>query len=223
MLVHWLAALLFVLAVGSIVSRGLLPSGHAWRPGLRNLHLAVGQLIFVLAFVRLAVRLKSPLPPAPGTPAWAVWAGHGAHALLYAVMVVQPLLGVMFMQAGDKTVSLFGLTLPALVGSDKELHFALKDAHLWVGNAFYGLLGLHVAAALWHHGVRRDDTLRRMLRLRATPGPAATVAPAAETDVVAAAFDPPHQWAARSIDAARASARAEAPAQAAARPKTPAN
>lgn len=165
-LLHWMVALLFVLAITGIVGRGLLPSGHAWRPGMRSMHVVVGQVIFLLALVRVVVRLRSGMPHLDGAPAWSVWIRRVAHGLLYAVMLGQPLTGVMFMQAGDKTVSLFGLALPTFMPSDPQLHFQLKDLHVFVGNAFYALIALHVLAALWHHGIRRDDTLRRMLVLR---------------------------------------------------------
>jgi cytochrome b561 len=39
----------------------------------------------------------------------------------------------------------------------------LEDLHETVGNVFYGVIGLHVAAAFWHHYVRRDRVLRQML------------------------------------------------------------
>lgn len=165
-LLHWLMALLFLLAIGGIVGRGLLPSGHPVRPWLRNAHMLIGQLIFVFAVLRLLVRLRSPVRPLAGLSRGAVWAGRAVHGLLYGVMLAQPLSGVLFMQAGDKTVSFLGLPLPAVVASDPERHFQLKDAHVLLGQAFYALLVLHVVAALWHHWVLKDDTLSRMLDLR---------------------------------------------------------
>ncbi len=165
-LLHWLMALLFLLAITGIVGRGLLPSGHALRPGMRQAHILIGQLIFVFSLVRLVVRLRSPPRPVPGLSRPAVWAGRTVHTLLYGVMLLQPVSGVLFMQAGDKSVSFFGWTLPTLVGSDPALHFEIKDLHVLTGNVFYVLLSLHVVAALWHHLVLRDATLRRMLDLR---------------------------------------------------------
>lgn len=156
-------ALLVLGAVAVIVGRGLLPSGHAWRPVLRSTHLVLGQLIFAACLVRLVVRWCHPLPPLPGSNRWASWAARGLHGLFYVVLLAQPVTGVLFMQAGDKAVSLAGFTWPAMVPSNPELHFQLKDAHVLAGQVLYVLIALHVGAALFHHHVLRDDTLRRML------------------------------------------------------------
>ena len=194
-------ALMVLCALTTIASRGLLPSGHPWRPALRNTHLVIGQLIFVACLVRLVVRWRHPLPPAPGTHPLAVWAARGVHGLLYAALLAQPVTGLLFMQAGDKTVSLAGFSWPMLVGSDAELHFQLKDLHVLAGQALYALVGLHVAAALWHHHVRRDDTLRRMLPWRR----------AAPTATAPQPLPRPGALAAQAIDGARQQAAAHPP------------
>jgi hypothetical protein len=144
----------------------------------------------------------------------AVWAARGLHALLYVVMLAQPVTGLLFMQAGDKTVSLAGITWPTLVPSDAELHFQLKDLHILTGQVLYALIALHVAAALWHHHVRRDDTLRRMLpwtsRRTPAPTPVSTPVPAPALQ----AQRRPGDLAAQAIDGARQPASApRVPAQ----------
>ena len=55
------------------------------------------------------------------------------------------------------------LALPALLPENEALAHTLEDLHGTIGEAFYWVIGLHVVAALYHHWVRRDDTLRRML------------------------------------------------------------
>ncbi len=55
------------------------------------------------------------------------------------------------------------LALPSPFAVNREVALSLKGLHVWLGNAFYWVIGLHVLAALWHHLIRRDDTLRRML------------------------------------------------------------
>lgn len=186
-LIHWMAALLVVLGVSAMELRWLLPSGHAARPWLRDVHLWTGQLVLLSTLVRLVVRWRSPLPPAQAGGAWARFAARAVHWALYGVLLTQPVLGVVFMQAGDKTVHLFGSALPALVAPDPDLHAQVKDAHKLVGQALYGLLGLHVAAALWHHYLLKDGTLVRMLRWQRRPVLAvAEAALAAETPQPAA-------------------------------------
>jgi cytochrome b561 len=78
-------------------------------------------------------------------------------------MFAQPVLGVLSMQAGDKTVVFLGWALPKLMDSDPAVYFVLKDVHKWIGNSFYFLIGMHALGALWHHFVLKDDSLRGML------------------------------------------------------------
>ncbi|WP_338052440.1 cytochrome b [Rhodoferax sediminis] len=69
--------------------------------------------------------------------------------------------------ARGKPIPYFGLTaLPALLGENKALAKQLKDIHGTGAAIGYFLIGLHAAAALFHHYVKRDTTLRRMLLLK---------------------------------------------------------
>ena len=50
-----------------------------------------------------------------------------------------------------------------LVHADPAAREVVEELHESLGEIFYWVIGLHVAAALWHHLVKRDNTLRRML------------------------------------------------------------
>jgi len=97
-------------------------------------------------------------------PAWQALPARGVHVLLYAMLIVQPLLGIATAWTDGKTilVPFTSIAVPALLAADKELAHQLEDIHKLVANGFYFVVGLHVLAALYHHFVRRDDTLRRM-------------------------------------------------------------
>lgn len=88
------------------------------------------------------------------------------HGLLYAFLILMPLLGWLTLSAGGKPIPFFGLELPALVGPDKALASTVKEIHETIGTVGYYLIGLHAAAALYHHYFVHDDTLRRMLPQR---------------------------------------------------------
>ena len=160
---HWLMAAMLVVAVAAVLLRGQLPSGHAWRPMARTVHLVAGQCVLAMVLLRLVLRWRLGMPPAEGVGRLATWAGRAVHGLLYGVMLAQPLIGILFLQAGGKPVAFFGWQLPTLIGEDKALHFDLKEAHQVIGLAFYGLVSMHVGAALWHHVALRNATLHRML------------------------------------------------------------
>jgi cytochrome b561 len=79
-------------------------------------------------------------------------------------MVVQPLLGVLAVwAAGDSlTVPFTNTQLSPLVQMSGQAHL-LEEAHEFIGNTFYAVIGVHVLAALWHQFIRHDGLLRRML------------------------------------------------------------
>lgn len=128
---------------------------------------AVRLSVFALVFVRLAIRFVTPSPQM--SPQIATWQHHLAglmHAALYVFLIVMPLLGWLTLSASDKVIPFFGLELPSLIGPDKAFASALKEIHETIGTIGYYLIGLHAAAALYHHYFVRDDTLLRMLPQR---------------------------------------------------------
>jgi len=136
---------------------------------LINLHLSLGALLMLLVFFRIGWRLRHPAPPPlPGTPPWQRWAAGSTHLALYALLVVMSVTGWAASSARNWPISLFGAgTLPSLVPEGTKLGFKAGDLHAdrlsWV---LLGVIGIHVLAALYHHFVRRDLVLRRMLPWR---------------------------------------------------------
>ena len=81
------------------------------------------------------------------------------HGLLYPFFA-QPLIGIAHSGAANFPVVVFGsFTLPALIGLDEALKKTLEDAHEWASIILFLVL-LHIAAALRHHFVIKDDVLR---------------------------------------------------------------
>lgn len=161
---HWLTLLLVVAVYACIELRGQFPRGSEPREALKAWHFMLGLTVLGLTFVRVAARLHGGTPPVhpPLTPLQARAAALG-HVLLYAFLLAMPLLGWLVLSTGGKPIPFFGLQLPALTGKDAERAALLKTLHEAIGTAGYALIGLHAAAALYHHYVRRDDVVRRML------------------------------------------------------------
>ena len=161
---HWLMLALFIAVYASIELRVLFEKGTELRETMKSLHFMFGLLIFFLVWLRLLVRVKYPAPriePAPSQ--WQQTAARLAHLLLYALMIGMPLAGWLMLSASGKPVPFFGLELPALIGKNKELAGQIKEIHELVGTIGYFLIGTHAAAALFHHYIKRDTTLLRML------------------------------------------------------------
>lgn len=87
-----------------------------------------------------------------------------AHLALYALLIVIPLLGVLLTWLRGDALSFFGLfTIPAPFSPDRDTARSIKAVHSLLANGILILVGIHSLAALWHHFVRKDDVLKRML------------------------------------------------------------
>jgi len=160
---HWGMALLIIVSLALIELRDFAPKGSALRAGLRDWHSQVGLVVLALVWFRFFWRLANIEPAiVPPPAAWQRKAAHAVEWTFYALMVVLPVLGIIMMQADDKTVALLGASLPSFVAVDKPWAHRIEGVHEWLGNAMMVLIGLHVAATMWHRVVLRDNTLARM-------------------------------------------------------------
>jgi len=161
---HWLTAVVIAAVFASIELREYFPKGGETRDQLKALHFMLGLTVWLLILVRLVLRRRERAPRIVPPPSrWQTAAAHVMHALLYAVMIAMPVLGWLVLSGEGKPVPFFGLTLPPLMAEDKDLAHRIEDVHVFIGNAFYYLIGLHALAALAHHYLAKDNTLVRML------------------------------------------------------------
>ncbi|MBK1720021.1 cytochrome b [Thiocystis violacea] len=161
---HWLTLLLLVAVYACIELREFFPKGSDPREALKAWHFMLGLSVLALVVVRLVVSLLSPTPPIePALPKWQALPAKLVHLALYLLMIAMPLAGWLILSAAGKPIPFFGLQLPALIGENKELAGSIKELHEVVGTVGYYLIGLHAAAALFHHYIARDNTLTRML------------------------------------------------------------
>ncbi len=164
---HWLTLLLLVAVYACIELREFYPKGSDPRDALKQWHFMLGLSVFVLVWLRLALQLWGPKPRVqPPLGLWQHRIARLMHMALYLFMVVMPLLGWLVLSAKGKTIPFFGLELPALVGADNGLADSVEDIHVTIGTIGYYLIGLHAAAALFHHYVQHDNELLRMLPQR---------------------------------------------------------
>ena len=161
---HWLTLLLIASVYACIELRGNFPKGSDIREGLKTWHFMLGLSVLVLVVFRATVHFVGVVPriqPAP--PKWQNLFAKLMHVALYALMIGMPIMGWLALSAEGRVVSFFGMHLPQLVNESKSVADWAKELHETGGTIGYFLIGLHAAAALFHHYVVRDDTLRRML------------------------------------------------------------
>ena len=162
---HWLMAVLILLVYLAIEQRGLFPRGSGGRFAMMQSHFWLGLSVFALALWRLSLRTRHGAPAVtPPLPRWQSGLSRLAHVALYAFFIAMPMLGLATAWTDGKDLYLpfTQIMVPPLLGEDKALAHTLEDLHGQIGEIFYWVIGLHIAAALYHHFVRRDDTLRRM-------------------------------------------------------------
>jgi cytochrome b561 len=161
---HWFAALLIFAGFGlGLFMTGLEISPEKFR--YYAWHKWLGITVFLLAAGRLAWRAAHPAPALPRTmPAWQIRAAAAAHGLLYALMLAIPVSGWIYSSATGVSVAYLNLVdLPNLVSKDRELAKILLLVHQTLNYLLAAAVTVHVAAALKHHFVDRDDVLARML------------------------------------------------------------
>ena len=160
---HWLMAVMIL----GLLALGLYMSDLPLSPEkltLYSWHKWAGVTVFVLVWLRLAWRVTHRPPALPDTlsPLMRL-AAHAGHAGLYVLMVAIPLTGWLMSSAkGFQTVWFGVLPIPDLLGRDRELGDLLQQVHKLLNLLLMLTLAGHVAAALWHHFVLKDDTLHRM-------------------------------------------------------------
>jgi cytochrome b561 len=163
---HWLT--LFLVAAIFILAFSIdFASSREQAVALTQLHRSFGVTVWVVTLGRLVWRQFARFPNWPADMPQAMrFAAQWSEYALYALLLTQPILGLLHTNARGDRVNLFFLgQLPAIIGQNRPLAKQLLEAHETVGLLLLGLIALHAAAALYHHFRRRDDTLDAMLPL----------------------------------------------------------
>jgi cytochrome b561 len=178
---HWAIAALVLtnIAVG-FVMEGLAPPLKAVAVPF---HFSCGMTVLALTALRVLWRLTHKPPPlSAGLRPWERMAAHGAHALLYLLMIAMPLIGWSIISAhpprAEGAAQIWGyLRLAALSPishladpAQKAAHGIFVDAHVAGGWILVAVLTLHVAGALKHQWIDREPALARMGIGRRDPG-----------------------------------------------------
>lgn len=168
---HWTLAFA-VLGTAALmyymVNMGDLESDQALRAEygrLLKLHKSIGLVVLFAVAFRFAWNRWRPRPPLPdGTTAAQRRVAGATHAFLYAAMLAVPLLGWMASMTYGGRTWFFGLfELPVWLPKNIDWAYVLQPAHIWAAWVMLAVVGVHAAAAAWHHFVRRDATLVQMM------------------------------------------------------------
>ncbi|MDH3355704.1 MAG: cytochrome b [Chromatiales bacterium] len=165
--IHWISALtvigLFALGLWMVE----LTYYDNWYQKGPALHESIGMALFVLTLVRLLWRSINITPD--GLPSHKRWEHSVATVVIFSLYLL--LLGVMvsgylISTADGRGIELFGLfTIPATLYGIEQQEDIAGEFHLIVASTLIGIALLHAGAALKHHFIDHDRTLRRMVGL----------------------------------------------------------
>ena len=161
---HWLTLLLMIAIYGSIELHEVIPRENPLRGAMEDWHIYLGFTVLVLAAVRLAINLRmNPPPITPTPPSWQLLVTLGMKVYLYALLLLAPISGWLYLSANDEAIKWFFIPLPAIAPVSEALAEFAEEAHAIFGLSGYLFIAVHAFAALYHHYLVKDDTLRRML------------------------------------------------------------
>ena len=161
---HWAVALLISVAFPlGLYMHDLVLTPYKLR--LFNYHKWIGIGVLLFAVLRVLWRFVYRPPDLPSTMTqWERSAASATHLLLYALLFIVPVTGWLASSAnGFQTVWFGVLPLPDVVGKNQDLGRLLFEVHRNANYLLLALVGAHVAAALKHHFLARDNVLARMI------------------------------------------------------------
>ncbi len=163
---HWVIAFLIIalIPLGWYMVR--LDYYDPWSYDALEIHKGLGMVVLLLASIMGAKQIAQRTTViAKPRKQWEALATKIIHYLLYALMLVVPATGYMISTSAGAGVSIFGLfEVPAVMPKSVPLRDAAISVHYYFAYAGVGLIAFHIAGALKHHFIERDDALKRMFR-----------------------------------------------------------
>lgn len=164
--IHWTTFIL-VLAIFGIGWGHELADSREVQRTLMDTHRVLGLIVALLTLTRIVLRIRA-IQPDDDTPPLLRMAAKASHGLLYLLLLALPAVGFVMTGAARAHPTLYGvIPVPSFTGHNRDLADQLGEWHERGAWVLLAVIGLHASAALWHHHVRKDDVLARMIpRLR---------------------------------------------------------
>lgn len=162
---HWLAAVLVAVLFihGNVWLDDWDEHGAAGR-GALTWHAAAGMTLALVMLLRMLWRFvnRTPMMPA-ATPDWEKRAAHLAHAALYAITFAVAVTGWLSTAAVTPPAQSYLLWLIEVPGPGWNGGKLIRELHELAADVLIAFAAAHALAALWHHFVKKDSVMRRML------------------------------------------------------------
>jgi cytochrome b561 len=163
-ILHWLTAALVL----SVIPIGLAMTHIDEGPlqdSLFHLHESIGATVIPIILIRLIYRLThNPLPLPADIPAIQRLAAETVHWALYLLVAAQTIVGWIATSAYGAPIIIFGLfRLPPIWPKDSDFSENVLLVHDVIGYSIAALICVHIGGALFHHFIRKDRVLLRMV------------------------------------------------------------
>lgn len=163
-ILHWLIAVIMIglIGVGWYMVKLSDEDILYWR--LLDLHEAVGLSLFILLPLKAVWMVVSPNPKyLPTQAAWERRVAAVVRWLFIVAILVIPLSGFLFVASNGEAVRLYHLiTIPDIGGLAQGAREWLSDVHYYVSYGCAALIAIHILAALKHHFIDANASLRRI-------------------------------------------------------------
>ena len=162
---HWLIAL----SIFGLFASGFwmveLDYYSEWYTKAPHWHKSVGLLLFVVLCISFIWRHSTEKPLyEPGVKNWEILSAKWVQALMSALTLLIVVTGYLITTANGDPVSLFNwFDIPALISDIKNQEDITGKLHKWMAYVLIAFACLHASAALYHHIIKKDRTLLKML------------------------------------------------------------
>ena len=163
-ILHWTMAVLILgmLSVGFYMTS--LPDSDT-KNTIYNMHKATGVVVLTILVFRILWRSNNYLvKPVSGLPWLIQKISLFTHVVLYLLMLAMPITGLLMSLFAGYNISVFGLFTIKSWRVDTQAATLFHDFHEALALILAILVCLHILAALYHHFIRKDDTLNRMIK-----------------------------------------------------------
>ncbi|WP_241649997.1 cytochrome b/b6 domain-containing protein [Rosenbergiella collisarenosi] len=161
-LLHWCTLLALLAAYGSIESRSLFELSLGQRKIVAITHVYAGMTVLIMMLSRLILRWRGARQPKEVARSGWQWLAKSGHSLLYLLFIALPLLSLTARYFRGHAWYWLGIAMPITESPHLALAKSLMSWHKDLAQVGYWLIGLHTLAALFHHVVLKDNTLRAM-------------------------------------------------------------
>ncbi|MDN3651413.1 cytochrome b [Thalassotalea ponticola] len=163
-LLHWLSALTVFCLFGVGLWMVELDYYSSWYRTAPHYHKSVGLLLALVIVIRfIYVQCVVKAKPVQTHAKWQQKSAKAAHLLMYALMMVLFMSGYLISTADGRAIDVFNwFSLPSLGEVISQQEDVAGLIHEYTAYALIALVVIHAIAAIKHHVIDKDDTLKRM-------------------------------------------------------------